>query len=89
MKITLTALSLMLVLGSVSAVQATVAPAATQHTEVATDVSATRNIAAKDAPAEPALAPSENPNQTVYTHLGATPVDSGRVDHDHPEGTKR
>ena len=88
MKITLTALSLMLFLGSVSAVQAAVSPAVSQHREVATDVSATRNIATA-APAAPALAPHENSNHTVYTHLGAVPVDSGRVDHDHPEGTKR
>ena len=88
MKITLTALSLMLVLGSVSAVQAAVSPAVSQHRAVATNVSATRNIATAT-PVAPALVPSENPNHTVYTHLGAVPVDSGHVDHDHPEGTKR
>lgn len=88
MKITLTALSLVLVVGSVSAVQAAVAPAATQHKAVATDVSATHNIATA-IPVAPALAPHESPNHTVYTHLGALPVDSGHVDQDHPEGTKR
>jgi hypothetical protein len=88
MKITLTALSFILVLGSVSAVQAAVSPAVSQHRAVATNVSATRNIATA-APAEPALAPHENPNHTVYTHLGAVPVDSDLVDLGHPEGTKR
>lgn len=89
MKFTLTALSLMLVLGSVSAVQAAVSPAVSEHRAVATDVLATRNIATATPAAPAALAPHENLNHTVYTHLGAVPVDSDLVDLGHPEGTKR
>lgn len=88
MKVTLTALSLILVLGNVSAVQAAVSPAVSQHRAIATDVPATRNIATAT-PAAPALAPHENLNHMVYTHLGAVPVDSDLVDLGHPEGTKR
>jgi hypothetical protein len=69
-------------------VQAAVSPAVSPHRAVATDVSATRNIATAT-PAAPALSPHENLNHTVYTHLGAVPVDSDLVDLGHPEGTKR
>ncbi len=88
MKMTLTALSLMLVLGSVSTTQAATFAAthetATQHKEFTATESASRNTVAKS-PIESDFAATH----TVNTHMGAFGVDSRSVDLGHPEGTKR
>ena len=82
MKTTLKALGFVLILGSLSAVNAfaTVAPAMSHET-------ATRNVATtrNAAPAEPALAPHESPTNRVNTHLGATPVNKDVAIARHPE----
>lgn len=84
MKTTLTALSLMLVLGSISAVQAapTVSHDTAQHrTTVSRDVSVTR-----DTVVSPAIEGDFAATHTVNTHLGTFGVDANRVDHERPQG---
>lgn len=88
MKTTLTALSLMLVLGSVSSVQAatftgTHDVAAQHRTTVSSDVSVTRNTVVS--PAEGDFAATH----TVNTHLGTFGVDANRIDSMRPDGAKK
>jgi hypothetical protein len=78
MKITLTALSLMLVLGSVSSVQAALSPAATQHK----DFTATHNAVTK--PTESDFAATH----TVNTHMGAFDVNKDSVVGKHPDSSE-
>lgn len=76
MKITLTALSLMLVLGSVSSAQAALSPAATQHK----DFTATHDTVAK-----PALESDFAATHTVNTHMGTFGVNKDSVLDKHPD----
>ena len=83
MKTTLTALSLMLVLGSVSAVQAAPEAAiATQHrTTVSRDVATSRNVVSPASPMEGDFAATH----TVNTHMGTFGVNKDSVLDKHPD----
>ncbi len=84
MKITLKALGFVLILGSLSAVNAFAGSpeVATQHRTVAP---AARNAA----PAEPALAPHESPTNRVNTHMGTLDVNKDVVNSNHFEAIPR